>query len=393
MEALISKCKATYEEKWGSSPSVICASPGRVNLIGEHTDYCEGFVFPMAIPLWTVFVGGKSKQKDYRSHLTTLVTLKSEPCSITLVHQQNGSFELLPEQSHMGKFILGVATLFAKKMEIDLPTFSVVVDSSVPLGGGLSSSASFAVGFFTFLEGLTGKKATLDEKALLCQKVEHDFVGTPCGIMDQMICTKAKEGQALFLDCRTLNAVAVPIQDPEVVVLVTNSGVHHELSGSEYPSLRKTCEKVAEQLKKRSLRDVSMQELQTERAKGNISEEDFIRAWHVVTEIARTVDAKRAFESNDMEMFGKLMYSSHNSLQSYGVSCDELDLLVDIARSCPGVYGSRLTGAGFGGCTVTLVHRNDVESLKEAIQMKYSFAKPVFYVCTPVQGAHIVSSE
>ena len=229
--------------------------------------------------------------------------------------------------------------------------------STVPLGGGLSSSAALEVCTATLIEAATGKTIDPVEKALLAQKAEHDFADVPCGIMDQFISALGREGNLLLLNCRTRQTELVPMSDPSVALLVINTNVKHELSGGEYAERRAQCEEAARNLGVKSLRDVTPDQL--ERGKGKLSAVVYRRARHVIGEIERTVHAAEGIRNSNWPAVGNLMYASHVSLRDdYEVSCAELDTVVEIAEDigyAGGVYGCRMTGGGFGGCCVALV--------------------------------------
>lgn len=375
--------KTCFEEKFQASPTIAVCAPGRVNIIGEHTDYNDGFVFPMALDLVTVIVGRKSDNDVCR--LGTSARGADEPVMI-MFPAPTPDKPLTPGKPSWANYVKGVIANFPGK----IPAFDAMIASSVPLGGGLSSSASLEVATYTFLEQLTGKEQKdLKAKALACQKAEHNFANMPCGIMDQFISVMGKKGNALLLDCRTMEAKLVPMTNPDLVVLVTNSNVRHELTGSEYPTRRKQCESAAVALGKPSLREASMAELEAN--KGKLEEVVFRRARHVIGEIQRTTEAAAAIEKEDYEKFGKLMVESHNSLRDdYEVSCEELDLLVKLAMEVDGVYGSRMTGGGFGGCTVTVVKKSSVDSLIKHIQEGYG-NKATCVVTSPADGAKALS--
>ncbi|KAM9639937.1 galactokinase isoform 1-T1 [Morphnus guianensis] len=269
-----------------------------------------------------------------------------------------------------------------------VPGFSAVIASDIPLGGGLSSSAALEVATYTFLQQLCPDDDDLVAKALACQKAEHTFAGMPCGIMDQFISVMGKEGHALLIDCRSLETVLVPLTDASLAVLITNSNVRHTLTGSEYPTRRRQCEEAAAALGKASLRDATMAEL--EAARSRLGEEVYRRARHVIGEIARTAQAAQALQDRDYGMFGRLMVESHNSLRDdYEVSCPELDELVEAALEVDGVYGSRMTGGGFGGCTVTLLEAGAAERAQHHIKEKYS-GTATFYLTKPSGGAKVL---
>lgn len=386
VKELITKAKSAFHEFYpGDNPTIITSAPGRVNLIGEHTDYNDGFVLPMALPMVTVVVGNKAGGGNDCSVCTLSdtvgdVTKVSFPAPAT-------TSDLQPGEPEWCNYVKGVVANFPVK---PIPGFNAVIISSVPLGGGLSSSASLEVAVYTFLEALTGcKTGNLKEKALACQKAEHDYARMPCGIMDQFISTMASNGNALLIDCQSMESTSVPLSDPNVVVLIANTNVRHQLTGSEYPTRRKQCYEAAGILGKKSLRTASMAELKAQKDK--MQDVVFRRARHVIGEIQRTTEAAGALKKGDYEAFGKLMVESHDSLRDdYEVSCKELDDLVSAAMECEGVYGSRMTGGGFGGCTVTLLLAKSVDAAVAHLQKKYS-GNATFYIATAADGACILS--
>ena len=235
--------------------------------------------------------------------------------------------------------------------------FDALIHSTVPLGGGLSSSAALEVATATLLEAITGQKLDPVDKALLCQKAEHDYAGMPCGIMDQFISVMGKQDHLLLLDCRSRKPELVPMTDPSMALLIINTNVKHELTGGEYAKRRAQCEQAAKALGVASLRDADAEML--ERARGKMDEVVYRRARHVIGEIERTLHAAEGVRASNWPTVGQLMYASHNSLRDdYEVSCPELDAVVDIALDIGpkgGVSGCRMTGGGFGGCAVALV--------------------------------------
>uniref|UniRef100_U3J0Z1 Galactokinase n=1 Tax=Anas platyrhynchos platyrhynchos TaxID=8840 RepID=U3J0Z1_ANAPP len=357
-------------------------APGRVNLLGEHTDYNGGFVLPMALQLGTVLVG--SPTQDGTISILTTSEAADEPRRVQFPAPSESS-PLSPGQPHWANYVKGVIQHYRGG---PVPGFNAVIASDVPLGGGLSSSASLEVATYTFLQQLCPDDGDLVAKALACQKAEHTFAGMPCGIMDQFISVMGKEGHALLIDCRSLETVPVPLTDASLAVLITNSNVRHALTGSEYPTRRRQCQEAAAALGKASLRDATMAEL--EAARGRLGEEVYRRARHVIGEIERTVRAAQALQDRDYGTFGRLMVESHNSLRDdYDVSCPELDELVAAALEVDGVYGSRMTGGGFGGCTVTLLVAEAAERAQQHIQEKYS-GTATFYISKPSDGAKVL---
>ncbi|KAK2536850.1 galactokinase [Columba livia] len=368
-----------HEEAFWEAPVLAAWAPGRVNLIGEHTDYNCGFVLPMALQLGTVLVG--SPTKDGTISIITTSADADEPRRVEFPAPSQSS-PLSPGQPRWANYVKGVIQHYKGG---PVPGFSAVIASDIPVGGGLSSSAALEVATYTFLQQLCPDDSDLVAKALLCQKAEHTFANMPCGIMDQFISVMGKEGHALLIDCRSLETVLVPLTDASLAVLITNSNVRHTLTGSEYPTRRRQCEEAAAALGKESLRDATMAEL--EAAKSRLGEEVYRRARHVISEIARTEQAAQALKNRDYKTFGKLMVGSHNSLRDdYEVSCPELDELVAAALEVKGVYGSRMTGGGFGGCTVTLLEAEAAEEAQRHIQEKYS-RTATFYLTKPSEGA------
>ncbi|XP_030611624.1 galactokinase [Archocentrus centrarchus] len=381
---LVSGAQQLYGQMFGGEAArvAVCA-PGRVNLIGEHTDYNEGFVLPMALPLVTVVVGSEISSQN-----VTLVTAASdadEPQRLDLCLSSDGS-SLSPGLPRWANYVKGVIQHYRAP---PVPGFRAVIATSVPLGGGLSSSASLEVAFYTFLQQLKPDDGNQVSKAVACQQAEHTHAGVPCGIMDQFVSVLGREGHALLIDCRSLDATHIPLGDPGLVILITDSNVRHSLSCSEYPMRRRQCEEAASILGKDSLRDATMKDL--EEARGRMNDVIYRRACHVIEEIERTVQAAEALKRGAYKEFGMLMVASHNSLRDlYEVSCRELDELVSAAMEVDGVFGSRMTGGGFGGCTVTLLLTQAIEKTIQHIQEKYS-GSPTFYVTTPSQGAQILS--
>ncbi|XP_009277753.1 PREDICTED: galactokinase [Aptenodytes forsteri] len=335
-----------------------------------------------ALQLGTVLVGSPT-QDGTISILTTSVEA-DEPHRVQFPAPRQGS-PLSPGQPRWANYIKGVIQHYRGG---PVPGFSAVIASDIPLGGGLSSSAALEVATYTFLQQLCPDDGDLVAKALACQKAEHTFAGMPCGIMDQFISVMGKEGHALLIDCRSLETVLVPLTDASLAVLITNSNVRHTLTGSEYPTRRRQCEEAAAALGKASLRDATMAEL--EAARSRLGEEVYRRARHVIGEIARTAQAAQALQDRDYKTFGRLMVESHNSLRDdYEVSCPELDELVAAALEVDGVYGSRMTGGGFGGCTVTLLEAGAAERAQHHIQEKYS-GTATFYLTKPSGGAKVL---
>ncbi|MDR3196549.1 MAG: galactokinase [Planctomycetaceae bacterium] len=390
MKTLITETKSVFSKKYGTEPVWLVAAPGRVNLIGEHTDYNDGFVFPMAIERYTVIAAGYSDAAGADIYSIN----KEESATIKL----DGS-ATPPQTVVWSSYIQGT---IQNVVETGLcpKNFRAVINSNVPLGGGLSSSASLEVATATLLEAITGQKIDPVQKALLCQKAEHLYAGMPCGIMDQFIAALGREGYAMLLDCRSRVPKMIPLDDPNIVVLIINSNVKHQLTGSEYPDRRRQCEKAARLLRVPKLRDATLQQLGAAQSvfekepDGNIC---FRRARHIVTENKRTVATAEAMIRKDWNTCGRLMYESHTSMRDdFEITCTEIDILVEIAKSTDGVIGSRMTGGGFGGCTVSLVEASKAGKVSETIAEQYSTKtgiEPAVFTTRPAQGAMILENN
>ncbi|CAH0701437.1 unnamed protein product [Spodoptera exigua] len=378
---LLKQARDKFVATFGRQPTTAACAPGRVNLIGEHIDYCEGFVLPVALPFVTLIVGGLNGTGDCR-----LVSVLGTGEEVSTSFQAPTPLSpLKPGPPAWANYVKGVVANFPG----GVGGFDAVIVSDVPMGAGLSSSAAIEVATFTLLEGLTGRSVGLVEKAKLCQKAEHEFPGMPCGIMDQYIVTMGKKDHALLIDCRSLESQQIPMQLDDLVVLVTNSNVKHQLTGSEYPTRRAQCQEAADRLKLPSLRGAKIEDI--EKLKQQKCDEEVLkRAKHVIEEISRTEEVARVMKNKDFKRVGELFYQSHDSLSKLmEVSCPELDQIVDIIRGAPGVYGARMTGGGFGGCVVTLVKKSEVENLKKKILSEYK-GTPTFFLSQPSDGVRLL---
>jgi galactokinase len=374
--------RSQFQKIYGNEPRLFRA-PGRVNLIGEHTDYNGGFVLPMAIECETIVAAARREDR------------KIQVRSLNL--NEAGEVDLnAPEQKLRGSwldFIEGVARVL-ERQNVNLSGADLLIYSDVPTGAGLSSSAALEISVGLALSEISG--STIDKKflALAGQQAEHEFVGAKVGIMDQFISALGKRGHALLIDCRSLEAEQIPFAPTDTVVVICDTNVKHKLSGSEYNTRRSECEQGVEILQKflpgiEQLRDVSVEDF--EKHETHLPEVIKKRCRHVVTENARTLKAAGALKKGDFSEFGRLMRLSHKSLRfDYEVSCRELDLLVDIAAECKGVLGARMTGGGFGGSTVNLVERENLDDFKEKISTEYHRQTQIetkIYVSTPAEGA------
>jgi galactokinase len=372
------------KEHFGCDPSVTSAAPGRVNLIGEHIDYCDGFVLPFAIDRYIVMAAALNGTNEAR----VATALGGEPAILPLnVPQQVSS----PKWAN---YLRGVFQGFQQRGH-HLPGFDAYILSSVPGGAGLSSSAALECCVATLLEGLVDTVLDTKEKALLCQKAEHDFAGVPCGIMDQFASAFGKPNRLILIDCKTGEPELVPFENPDLTVIIANTMVHHELSDGGYAARRKNTEDGLATIGKPSWRDVRLADV--EARWDALGDPVNRRARHVVGEIARTVAAAEALARNDFEALGPLMAASHDSLRDdFEVSCLELDLMVEIARAIGrngGVIGARMTGGGFGGSTVTLCESRKAREIAATLAAKYREATgitPQIFASRPSLGAHLV---
>ena len=360
MSSLPDKLRSEFQTRFGSSPRLFRA-PGRVNLIGEHTDYNGGFVFPAAIDRATYVAAAPNS------------TLRLRAASLSLPETLDTPLSLLQPTGNWTSFIAGVAALLEITTGADL-----LIATDVPIGGGLSSSAALTVA--TALALGPGNRSK-PEIARLCQRAENEFTGMQCGIMDPFSSCLGEEGCALRIDCRDLSYKAIPLP-PSVRLIIANTMVKHSLAASAYNDRRAACESAARRLGVPFLRDVDYASLQGAELRC---------ARHVLTENARVLAFENALLSGDLAGAGEAMYASHESLRTdYEVSCPELDLMVDAARRLPGVYGARMTGGGFGGCTINLVAADSASQVVEQLSAAYLSATgiaPHIFVTRPAAGA------
>jgi galactokinase len=352
-EQIRSQFKATFDDDNGLQ---VVMAPGRVNLIGEYTDFNEGFVFPMTVDRG-VYVGIRARN-DQR------VRVKSSRFG-ELINYRLDNFEK-PEPGHWSCYVLGVIEEL-RLLRLVPHGFDAVIDGNLNLGAGLSSSAALETAMALALQSLFGFEMSRVDVATLCQRVEHRYANVMCGIMDQFASGLGRSNHALLLDCRNLSHVNIPTNLDDYRIVIISSEVKRELASSAYNDRRLQCEEGVALFKQYDPTIVSLRDVTADLfdAYGDqLSEVVFRRCRHVITENARVLDASAALAADELAQFGRLMTASHNSLRDdFEVSCDELDYLVDIANGTEGVLGSRMTGAGFGGCTVTLIHADAIETL------------------------------
>ena len=369
-----------FQEIFGNSPEVIAAAPGRVNLIGEHVDFLDGFVLPFAIEDVTTVSITRNNLNKMRV-ASAQENYKIEEIEVNKLEPITGT--------PWTRYPIGVIWALGIKEGLDL-----LIDGRVPLGAGLSSSAALEASVGTALNELYKLNISKPELARLCQKAENLYVGMPCGIMDQSVSIMATEGHALLLDCRDLSTEQIPfdIAPHGLELLVIDTQVHHELVDGGYAERRASCEKAVSDLKISSLRDISVEDFVSR--KNELDPVTFKRAFHAVTEMRRVKDAVAALKKDDFVTFGKIVLEAHASLRdNYTVSCPELDLAADTANE-NGALGARMIGGGFGGSAIALLKREDVEQIKLKINQAFldkGFKAPRFFLSTPATGARVLN--
>ena len=329
-------------------------APGRAELLGNHTDYNEGFVLAIAVDRGTTITG--SPRSDRRIHLHSRELDKTQEIELD---------QLLAEKvAPWSRYMLGVVDQF-RRHDLPIEGFDAEISGNLPLGAGLSSSASLENATVLFLSRLFGAKLDPMQMARFSQKAEHDFVGVRCGLLDQITSLMSKAHNATSIDCRTTSLDYVPL-DGKVSVILANSGVKHALVGGEYNERRSDCEAAARALGVPMLRDATTEMLHAR--KSEIADRIYHRALHITGENERVQEGSAALRKGDIARFGELMFASHKSSQlNFENSCPELDQLVDKARQTPGVYGARLSGGGFGGATINLVEKGREEEVVKAL--------------------------
>ncbi len=373
--------KAIFE----NDATITAAAPGRVNLIGEHIDYCDGFVLPFALEQNIVIAAAPNGTSTARF-------ASSQGDEIVEIDLDGDILESTPKWANYPR---GVMQYFREQNGCTLPGFDAYITSNVPAGGGLSSSAAFELAVATLLEGLTAITMDTREKALLAQKAEHNYAHVPCGIMDQFASAFGENNRLVLIDCQSGQPTLVPFENPDLTVIVANTCVAHELSDGGYAARRKNTEDGLAIIGKNSWRDVSPADVES--AKDQMDDTTYRRSRHVVSEIQRVMDAVKALESNHFAALGTLMDASHTSLRDdFEVSCEELDIMVEIAQSIGadgGVIGSRMTGGGFGGSTVTLCESAKADAIIAALHTQYESRTgitPEIFTSRPSQGARIL---
>ena len=369
-----------FLETFGEEPDLVAAAPGRVNLIGEHIDYSDGFVLPFAIKDRTLVAARKRNDSTVRiasaQRRNKIVTVDINQVKPGL----KGEWE---------RYALGVLWAMGIKEGVDL-----LIDGNVPLGAGLSSSAALECSVATAMNHLFDLGFNSEELARLTQKAENQYVGVPCGIMDQSVSLMATQGSALLLDCRDLSTknISFDVASNGLELLIIDTQAHHALTDGGYAERRASCESVVVKLGITSLRELSMEQLENSRAL--LTETEFVRARHAVTEMKRVLECVDALSNSDFEKVGHLINQSHTSLRDdYTVSCPELDTAVEAALSA-GALGSRMVGGGFGGSAIALIQASKTKETIKLIEKAFSnkgFKAPRFFASLPSQGAELLS--
>ena len=370
-----------FNDLFGRAPEIVAAAPGRVNLIGEHIDYSDGFVLPFAISDTTVVALARRTDSLIR---------------IASVQKSSNIFEisLLDLAPRVGegwvRYALGILWVLGVETGVEL-----LIDGRVPLGAGLSSSAALECSIATAVNQLFGKGLSLAELARAAQKAENEYVGVPCGIMDQSVSLMARSGSALLLDCRDLTSENIPflIAPQGLELLIIDTQAHHKLVDGGYAERRASCEKAVEMLAISSLRDISVVEYASRQSE--LDPVTYLRGFHAVTEMKRVLDAVEALKRNNFVRLGELLNQSHRSLRDdYTVSCPELNLAVDTALA-QGALGARMFGGGFGGSAIALIKSDQLKRTENAITKAFSaksFKAPRFFTSLPSAGAHVIPS-
>jgi galactokinase len=375
-----------FNERYSKQP-LFFASPGRVNLIGEHTDYNEGFVLPGATDK-SIYV---AIAKNDRNSLRVFANQFNE--------ERESPLDALQPQKGWFTYPAGVAYHLQQAGHM-ISGVDVILDGDVPVGAGMSSSAAICSAFGFALNEMFGFGLDRMQLALLGQKTEHTFAGVKCGIMDQFASLHGREGYLMKLDCRSLQYEYIPFHFPRYRIVLVNTMVSHSLASSEYNTRRQQCEEGVRMMKKfkegiHSLRDIPMHELESH--KEELPQEVYKRCHYVISENDRLLKGCDFLRRADIESFGKLMYQTHDGLSSeYEVSCEELDFLVNSAKPLKGVAGGRMMGGGFGGCTINLVKQEDVDEFSEKMTSAYQnkFNKvPEIYITQIEEGAHRIASN
>jgi len=368
---------------FGTTPEIVAAAPGRVNLVGEHVDFLDGFVLPFAIEAVTTVAIARRSDPKIR------ITSSQQTSELITVNMA----DLAPMTGEAWtRYPIGVIWAMSELLNFN-GGFDILIDGNVPLGAGLSSSAALECAVATALNELFGLNISQPDLARIAQKAENVYVGMPCGIMDQSVSIMGEKGSALLLDCRDLSTKHIPfnISPLGLELLVIDTQVHHELTDGGYGERRASCEKAVAVLGITSLRDISVADFVARASE--LDQTTYIRAFHGVTEMKRVLDGVAALTTGDFKEFGAIITASHNSLRdNYTVSCPELDVAVETALNL-GALGSRMIGGGYGGSAIALIRAEQTEEIKKAIASAFAaagFLSPRFFTSLPSAGARVI---
>ena len=376
----MSQIEKKFLETFGEEPDLVAAAPGRVNLIGEHIDYSDGFVLPFAIKDRTLVA---ARKRDDTTVRIASAQRRNKIVTVDIAKVKPGL------KGEWERYALGVLWALGVKEGVD-----VLIDGHVPLGAGLSSSAALECSVATAMNHLFDLGFNLEELARLTQKAENQYVGVPCGIMDQSVSLMATQGSALLLDCRDLSTKNIPfdVASSGLELLIIDTQAHHALTDGGYAQRRASCESVVANLGIKSLRELTMGQL--ENSRDLLTETEFVRARHAVTEMKRVLDCVQALSDSNFARVGELINQSHVSLRDdYTVSCPELDTAVDAALAA-GALGARMVGGGFGGSAIALIQASKTTETIKTIEKAFSnksFKPPRFFTSLPSQGAELIS--
>lgn len=380
---------ASFTEQYGLAPEFIVRAPGRVNLIGEHTDYNEGFVLPAAIDREMIVAATPNRGKtDQKVEIFSLDYLERDSFDLSSgLREKTGGWR---------DYLRGVLSTLSKD-GVQVSAFKAVLSGNVPQGAGLSSSAAYEVAIATLVNAIDDLELTPKQIALLSQRAENEYIGVQCGIMDQFISALAQPDSALLIDCRDLSykAISLNFEKRGLVIVITNSGVSRGLVDSAYNDRRSECNQGVQMLgsllskSAKSLREITAEEFQS--VSSQLPAVIARRCRHVITENQRVISAAAALEAGDLTLFGKLMRDSHASLKDdFQVSCPELDILVSLTAAHAGTIGARMTGAGFGGCSMAIMAAESVDAFRARVIPQYeqqTNRTAEVYVCKSVAGA------
>lgn len=381
----IKNAQQLFTQKHQKQPALTVYAPGRVNIIGEHTDYNDGFVMPCAINFGTAVSGTKRDDQIWNVYAADL--------------DETDEFSLnveIPKSEHKwANYVRGVVKFIQERYPHFQQGANLVISGNVPLSSGLSSSAALEVAVGKFCQQLGDLPLSHTDIALNGQKAENQFVGANCGNMDQLISALGQENHLLMIDCRSLETTPTPVPE-DIAVIIVNSNVPHDLVTGEYNTRRQQCEEAAKFFGVKALRDVSVEQFQKREAELTaLSPLAAKRARHVVTENQRVLDAVEALKKNDLTRLGELMGESHDSMRDdFEVTVPQIDYLVELAQLVIGKSGgARMTGGGFGGCIVALAPHDKVDAVRKIIADNYEKTtglKEIFYVCTASQGVRVI---